>query len=398
MKFIKEMIVKKGQATGAAQHGGAEDHTAHDAPIGALMRRGEQDDLAGIDLTPPPGRRPLSGAPKKLGSTPPVLKLTEKQMAPEGVPSAETPVQPVEQSHKEMAAAALRAAAEKTARQKPAVSAPDDDFDDEEYDDDPLLDQDFLDAIDADMDDDEGADPFAGAPKRRETSSPREIAKQRVLSRAKSRQLSETSKKPWDIDDEDDDYADDYAEDDFDDTPAAVAPPVAVPTPSAGRSGRQAGRVKTRLLGFHHSDGAAGDMFDQTKAAEPQSHTQFPVGWIVVVNGPGRGACFTLFDGVSQIGRGDDQAITLDFGDTTISRSNHAAVAYDTEQHKFFLGHGGKSNLVRLNNRPLLSTEELGTADLIRLGETTLRFIPLCDDEFNWESKDQGDTDNASSV
>ena len=113
----------------------------------------------------------------------------------------------------------------------------------------------------------------------------------------------------------------------------------------------------------------------------------FPAGWIVVVDGPGRGASFTLQVGVSQIGRGEEQAVRLDFGDTSISRNNHAAVAYDDEQGKFFLGHGGKSNLVRLNGMPVLSTEELTDGDEIRIGETTLKFVALCGEAFTWSTE-----------
>ena len=110
---------------------------------------------------------------------------------------------------------------------------------------------------------------------------------------------------------------------------------------------------------------------------------------MVVVEGPGRGASFALMSGVSQIGRGEDQTVRLDFGDTSISRNNHAAVAYDDEQTKFFLGHGGKSNLVRKNGMPVLSTEELANGDTIRIGETTLKFIAMCGEEFRWS--DMGD-------
>ena len=60
-------------------------------------------------------------------------------------------------------------------------------------------------------------------------------------------------------------------------------------------------------------------------------------------------------------------------------------------QTKFFLGHGGKSNLVRLNGRPVLSTEELSHGDAIRIGETTLKFIALCGDDFNWKMTDGED-------
>ena len=105
----------------------------------------------------------------------------------------------------------------------------------------------------------------------------------------------------------------------------------------------------------------------------------------------GQGAAFTLFEGVSQIGRGEDQAIRLDFGDTSISRSNHAAVAYDPEQKSFYLGHGGKANLVRLNGRPVLSTEVLSSGDVVRIGETCLRFVGLCGPEFDWtEANEEG--------
>ena len=133
-------------------------------------------------------------------------------------------------------------------------------------------------------------------------------------------------------------------------------------------------------------------------SATTSTETKFPVGWIIVIEGPGRGSCFTLFNGVSQIGRGEEQAVRLNFGDTSISRNNHAAVAYDDEQSKFFLGHGGTSNLVRLNGRPVLSTEELSHGDAIRIGETTLKFIALCGEDFSWKNTDGEDADNGENA
>ncbi|MCR8725026.1 FHA domain-containing protein [Frigidibacter sp. ROC022] len=154
--------------------------------------------------------------------------------------------------------------------------------------------------------------------------------------------------------------------------------------PPRGQNPRPAGRVKTRLLGFHNPGAVPSDPFDTDAIAPATGSTKFPTGWVVVIEGPGRGTCFTLQGGVSQIGRGEGQAIRLDFGDQSISRNNHAAIAYDDEVGRFYLGHGGKLNLVRLNDRPVLSTEELATNDKIRIGETILKFVALCGDGFSW--------------
>jgi hypothetical protein len=165
-----------------------------------------------------------------------------------------------------------------------------------------------------------------------------------------------------------------------------------------GQTGRRVGRVKTRLLGFDHVPGLIKDPIEAARANEStsvpsSSQISCPVGWIVVIRGPGKGAHFALFNGVSQIGRGEDQAIKLDFGDGSISRTNHAAIAYDDETNGFFLGHGGKTNIVRLNDRPVISTETLTSQDLIRIGETTLLFVALCNEKFRWIRDQTGPDD-----
>ncbi len=178
-------------------------------------------------------------------------------------------------------------------------------------------------------------------------------------------------------------------------TPVAVAP-IDVPAPSMGRGASRAGRVKTRLLGFSPAQAPGSDPFSRGGETTAPGYTQFPVGWLAVVQGPGRGAAFTLFNGVTVIGRGEDQTVRLDFGDNSISRDNHAAIAYDPEQKAFYIGHGGKANLVRRNGRPVLSTEELAAGDEIRIGETTLRFVPLCGASFGWDQPQQDENAHAA--
>ncbi|WP_295316563.1 FHA domain-containing protein [Roseobacter sp.] len=169
---------------------------------------------------------------------------------------------------------------------------------------------------------------------------------------------------------------------------AVPGAPVQMPAPAPGRGSSRSGRVKTRLLGF--TPGTE-ESTDPMARAEKAGQSEFAVGWVVVIEGPGRGASFTLFDGVSKIGRGTSQAVSLNFGDNSISRENHVSIAYDGELNQFFIGHSGKANLVRVNNKPLLSTEEIRNGDTIRVGETTLRLIALCGEEFSWNKPAEKD-------
>jgi hypothetical protein len=112
-------------------------------------------------------------------------------------------------------------------------------------------------------------------------------------------------------------------------------------------------------------------------------------GWVVVVKGPGRGDFRPLFVGMNSVGRDGSQRVSLDFGDESISREEHAFITYDEETRCFFLQHGGKSNLVRLGSDPVLTPTELRANDLIRIGRTTLLFIPCCGPEFSWTDEVQ---------
>ena len=161
---------------------------------------------------------------------------------------------------------------------------------------------------------------------------------------------------------------------------------------------RRPTRSKTRILGFELQPAAVVSLFEDAEssalpvapASPGQGFVMFPAGWLVVKDGPGRGTAFALSQGVSQIGRGSDQTVALDFGDMAISRQNHAAIAYDAGSHRFHIGHGGKSNLVRLNGKPLLSTEVVGDGDEIQIGETTLILKVLCTPAFNWSASGTG--------
>ena len=109
------------------------------------------------------------------------------------------------------------------------------------------------------------------------------------------------------------------------------------------------------------------------------------VGWLVVVEGPGKGRAMQLGYGMNAIGRGATDRVKLDFGDDQISRGEHAVVTYDPRGRKFYVQHGGGTNLTYLGDDPVLTPVELPALSHIAIGNTVLRFVPLCGDGFDWQ-------------
>ena len=141
---------------------------------------------------------------------------------------------------------------------------------------------------------------------------------------------------------------------------------------------------RTRLVG--RGSRAEGE---EAEAVGPMDDP--PVGWLVVVEGPGKGSVATLGSGVNSIGRDRSERVTLDYGDTMISRSNHGSITYDPRGRKFYVQHGGGKNLTYVDDEPVLAPRELPALTQVQLGETVLRFVPLCGPEFSWEDDSNGD-------
>ena len=108
------------------------------------------------------------------------------------------------------------------------------------------------------------------------------------------------------------------------------------------------------------------------------------VGWLVVIAGPGQGNFVRLGHGMNNIGRADNQRCRIDFGDVEISRKSHATLTYDPRGRKFYLMHGGGQNLTYLGDEPVLTPVILKGGELISIGKTTLKFVPLCGPDFDW--------------
>jgi hypothetical protein len=119
-------------------------------------------------------------------------------------------------------------------------------------------------------------------------------------------------------------------------------------------------------------------------AAAPRDEVSLPSGWLTVIKGPGRGHFLPVFIGMNSLGRDPSNRLAVNFGDEMISRADHAFIVYDDEHRAFWVQHGGKSNLVRLNDMPVLAPSALKSGDIIRVGTTELRFTAFCDEEFDW--------------
>ena len=140
---------------------------------------------------------------------------------------------------------------------------------------------------------------------------------------------------------------------------------------------------KTRLVGGRRRQ--EDEERQQERVEEDRGMDDPVVGWLVVVEGPGKGQAMQLGYGSNSLGRGATDRVKLDFGDDQISRSGHAVVTYDPRGRKFYVQHGGGTNLTYLGDQPVLTPTELPALSHINIGNTVLRFVPLCGAEFDWQ-------------
>jgi hypothetical protein len=114
----------------------------------------------------------------------------------------------------------------------------------------------------------------------------------------------------------------------------------------------------------------------------PDALSSLVVGWLVVTAGPGRGAVLPLSYGVNDIGRGSGARIRLDFGDAAIASENQAAIIYTMRSRHFYLQSVAAETW--LNGRPVRESVELKGGETLQVGQTRLRFSPLCGPDFDW--------------
>lgn len=106
------------------------------------------------------------------------------------------------------------------------------------------------------------------------------------------------------------------------------------------------------------------------------------VGWLAITAGPGRGEVLPLSYGVNDIGRSPSARICLNFGDPAIASGNQAAIIYTARSRRFYLQSVAAG--ICLNGRTVRDSVELSGGETLQLGQTELRFVPLCGLNFDW--------------
>ncbi len=111
-----------------------------------------------------------------------------------------------------------------------------------------------------------------------------------------------------------------------------------------------------------------------------------PVGCLLVTSGPGTGRVCPVGVGHNTIGRGKDNRVVLDFGDSTISSNRALSLFYEPKRNQFFVAPGEGSNLAYLGKgeRAVMEVTEINGGEEILLGKTTLKFFPFCDSAWVW--------------
>ena len=140
---------------------------------------------------------------------------------------------------------------------------------------------------------------------------------------------------------------------------------------SAGRAAGS-GDERTRLAGAIPGGTSGAEEIDAV------------AGWLVIVEGPGKGRDLRVGVGRNTLGRDQGNRIALPFGDTRISRTAHLWINYDHLSRAFSVTPGNSSNLAHLNGTAVEERMPLADGAMIMIGRTALRFVAFCDDRFDW--------------
>ncbi len=133
-----------------------------------------------------------------------------------------------------------------------------------------------------------------------------------------------------------------------------------------------------------YSPGGASDTGKTVAVLQKSLKIEPVVGWLVCIEGAEKGKDYRIEAKNNSIGRSEKMDICIK-GDTTISRDNHARLAYDVKHNAFHLIPAESTNGIYINDEPAYIPTKLNAGDLIEFGESKFRFVPFCDESFTWQ-------------
>lgn len=114
------------------------------------------------------------------------------------------------------------------------------------------------------------------------------------------------------------------------------------------------------------------------------SYSDPTIGFLVAIKGPHFGEGFPIYEGKNAIGRQVGNRIQLN-KDRTISRRAQLFIVFDSIHTRFFAVTGESDAVAYINDELLLQPQELKERDQIKVGNTTLLFIPVLRDDYTWD-------------
>ena len=135
---------------------------------------------------------------------------------------------------------------------------------------------------------------------------------------------------------------------------------------------------------------SASRSFNSDEESQNNSSSNVPedepvVGWLVCIEGPCIGQSFNIYAGKNSLGRSHSNKIVIN-KDRSISREKHAWIIYEPKHRDFFAQPGDSSGLTYVNEEMIIQATKLEKWSSIEVGNSKLLLVPLCDDEFSWET------------
>ncbi len=160
----------------------------------------------------------------------------------------------------------------------------------------------------------------------------------------------------------------------------------AAPSPAAAAAPAMARQAAVREPASASGSVSAVLPMERTVAASrlDAAPKRYVVGWLVGINGAGRGESFPVRMGRNVIGR--DRKSDIVIHDDQAS-SHHADLVFRPEEKRFILMDHNSTNGTYVNEAEIEPRRDLAPKDVIRIGSQRFIFTPLCHEGFHWDDE-----------